>query len=86
MIDPIKDNFIQPLSIKEILDELKFFKDDCYRALSILKDEDLELRLKRQRISCFVNNYFDIGLFLIMRQWHICVNSSQNLRIKVHKQ
>ena len=55
MIDPIKDNFIQPLSIKEILDELKFFKDDCYRALSILKNEDLELRLKRQRISCFVN-------------------------------
>ena len=47
-MDPTKDNLTQPLSIKEILDELKIFKDDYYRAFSILNDEDLELHLKRQ--------------------------------------
>ena len=48
MINRIKDDFTQPLSIKEILDELKISKDDDYRVLSISKDEDLELHLKRQ--------------------------------------
>ena len=33
VIDPIKDNFTQPLSIKEVLDELEISKDDYYRAL-----------------------------------------------------
>ena len=61
-MDPNKDNLTQTLSIKEILDELKIFKDDYYRALSILNDEDLELHLKMQPNSCFVNKYSDIGL------------------------
>ena len=30
--------------------------------MSISKDEDLELHLKREPNSCFVNNYFDVGL------------------------
>ena len=59
---PNKDNFIQPLSAKEILDELEISKDDYYSALSISKDEDLELHLKREPNSCFINSYFDIGL------------------------
>ena len=62
MIDPTKDNFTQPLSVKEILDKLEISKNDYYRALSISKDEDLELHLKRKPNSCFVNNYFDVGL------------------------
>ena len=33
-----------------------------YKALPISKDEDLELHLKSQPNSCFVNNYFDVGL------------------------
>ena len=33
-----------------------------YKALSMSKDEDLELHLKIQPNSCFVNNYFDVGL------------------------
>ena len=37
-------------------------KVDYYRPLSISKDEDLELDLKRQLNSCFFNNYFDAGL------------------------
>ena len=62
MIDPTKDNFTQPLNVIEILDELETSKEDYCRALSILKDEDLELHLKRQPNSCFINNYFDIDL------------------------
>ena len=49
------------MSIKEISDELKISKDDFYRALSISKDEELELHLKRQLNSCFFNHYFDLG-------------------------
>ena len=62
MIDPTNDNFAQSPSVKEILDELEISKDDYYRALSISKDEDLEWHLKREPNSCFVNNYFDVGL------------------------
>ena len=51
MFDPTKDNFTQT-----------FLKGDYYRALPISKDEDLELHLKTGSISCFANNYFDIGL------------------------
>ena len=61
MIDPTKDNFTQPMSIKEISDELKISKDNYYRALPISKDEELELHLKKQLNSCFVNHYFDLG-------------------------
>ena len=56
MIDPTTDNFTQPLSVKEILDELEISKGDYYRALPLSKDEDLELHLKRE------TNYFDVGL------------------------
>ena len=62
MVDPAKDNVTQPLSIKEILDELRISKNDYYRVLSISKDEDLELNLKSQPNYCFVSNYSDVGL------------------------
>ena len=62
MIDPTKNNFTQPLSVKEILDELEISKEDYYRAFSISKDEDLELHLKTEPNSCYFNNYFDVGL------------------------
>ena len=57
--DATKDNFTQPLSIKEIQDELEISKDDYYRTLSLSKDDDLKLHLKGQPNSCLVNNYFD---------------------------
>ena len=43
VIDPTRDNFTQPLSIKEILDELNIPKDDYNRVLPKSKDEDLEV-------------------------------------------
>ena len=46
VIDSTRDNFTQPLSVKEILDELEISKDNYYRAFSISKDEGLELHLK----------------------------------------
>ena len=61
VIDPIKGNFTQPLSVQEILDELEISKVDYYRTFSISKDEDLELHLKRQPNSCFVKYYIDVG-------------------------
>ena len=62
MIDPIKDNITHPLDIKEILDELEIPKNDYYISLSISKNEDLELPLKRECNLYFANNYFDVGL------------------------
>ena len=62
MIDPTKDNFTEPISVKEILDELETSKNDYYKAFSISKDEDLQLHLKREPNSCFANNYFNVGL------------------------
>ena len=48
--------------IDSIKDELENFEGDYYRALSISKDEDIEMRLNREPYSCFVDNYFDLGL------------------------
>ena len=62
IIDPRKDNFQEPPSIIEILNQLDILEDDYYKALSISKDDDFELHLKREPNSCFVNNYFDDGL------------------------
>ena len=50
VIDPTKDNFTTPLSVKKVLRELEVSRDDYYRALSISKDEDLKLNLKRKPI------------------------------------
>ena len=57
VIYPTKDNFTQPLSVKEILDKLDVSKDDYYKALSISEEEDLELHLKREPNCYFTNNY-----------------------------
>ena len=48
---------LQPLSIPERLAEIQIVDDDSYRvALSISKDDDFELSLKRKPSSCFVTN------------------------------
>ena len=54
------------------------------------KDEDLELHLKTQPNSCFVNNYHDVSLKACQVnmdiQPDICVKIFQKLKINVHKQ
>lgn len=62
MIDPTKDSFTQPLTIKYILYKIQILVDDYCRTLPILKDKDLGLNLKKQPISCFFNNYVDVDL------------------------
>ena len=57
IIDPTKDNFTQPLTFNQ-----QNSRDDYYRTWSISKDEDLQLHLKRESTSRFVNNYSDVGL------------------------
>ena len=56
VIDPTKENFTQPLTIKKILDDLKI-SNDYYKVFPILKGEGLVLHLKRQPNSCFVNKF-----------------------------
>ena len=41
---------------------MEISKDDYCKALSVSKDPYLELHLKREPYSCFVNNYFNVGL------------------------
>ena len=62
VIDPIKDNFTLPLSVKEILDELQISNDVSYKALSIAKDVALELHLKIEPNSYFVISYPNVDL------------------------
>ena len=52
-MDPAKDNSTQPLSIKEILDELKISKDDYYRLCQYQKIKVYSC-LERQPNSCFI--------------------------------
>lgn len=50
------------MSIPEIFEELQIADDCYYKALSISKDDGLELHVKKKLNSCFVSNYFDDGL------------------------
>ena len=52
MIGPTKDTFIQPLSIKEVLDELKTFTNDYCRSF----------KTTFEKRTYFANNYFNNGL------------------------
>ena len=62
VIDPSRENYQAPPTIKEILLELSISSEEYYQALSISEDNDYELHLIRPPNSCFVNNYFSDGL------------------------
>ena len=49
-------------SISEVLEELGINEVEYESTLKILDDLGFQLHLKRPTDSCFVNNYFDIGL------------------------
>ena len=79
VIDPTKDIFTKLLSIKEILDELKFSKDFYCRVFL----EDLELHLKGilfPALSIVSVLAWKLGkqiwsfnrLLMSIRQWHMC--------------
>ena len=62
VIDPSKANFEEPETIQQILHKLDLTEEVYYKALSISKDTDFDIYLRRPPNSCFVNNYFAEGL------------------------
>ena len=60
--DSSKDTFVNLKSISEVLEELGISEVEYESALKISDDQGFQLHLKRPTDSCFVNNYFDIGL------------------------
>ena len=60
--DPLKEDFVEPKSISEILTDLGVSVDAYYSALEISDDTDFQIHLRRPPNSCFVNNYFQLGL------------------------
>ena len=57
-----KDNFREPKTIEEILDELEIPHDIYYHFLKISPDNSYQINFKRTPKSCFTNNYFEEGL------------------------
>ena len=49
------------LTISQIYLEFGIIEKEYYKALSLWKDDDFELRSIRPPISCFVNNWFEHG-------------------------
>ena len=49
-------------SISEVLKELNISEEEYENALKISDDNDFQLHFQEAINSCFVNNYFDIGL------------------------
>ena len=62
ILNPLKENYIEPKSISEILAELEITEQEYYNALAISTDTDFQIHLKRFPNSCFINNYFVDGL------------------------
>ena len=57
-----KEGYVAPPTISQVLSELNISEEDYYHALSISSDDDFEIHLKRPTTSCFINNYFAVGL------------------------
>ena len=61
-LGPSWDDFTEIKSISEVLKELNISETEYENALKISADKAFQLLLRRPTNSCFVNNYFDIGL------------------------
>ena len=60
--DPSRGVFIEVKSISEVLKELDISVEKYENALKISDDNSAQLHLRWPTDSCFLNNYFDIGL------------------------
>ena len=60
--DSSKDTFVNLKSVSKVLEETNITEEEYKSALKISDNQDFQLHLKRPTESCFVNNYFDIGL------------------------
>ena len=62
ILDPLKDNYKEPKTIDQILNELGIPKDVYYENLAISTDTGFQIHYKRSPAACFINNYFEAGL------------------------
>ena len=60
--DVPREDYIEPKSIEEILNMIDINVDAYYRSLEISDDNDFQIHQRRTPTSCFVNNYFKVGL------------------------
>ena len=60
-LDPNESTYVPDKTITDILKRLDIIEDHYYIAL-FFPDNDFKLHLKRPSDSCFINNYFSIGL------------------------
>lgn len=62
VLNPDKSPYNPTKSEKEILSSLGITEEQYYRALSVSRDSEFDLHLKRPLDSCFINNYFVAGV------------------------
>ena len=60
--DHTREDYEKVKSTEEILDLLHISVDEYYYYLAISEDDNFQIHLRRPPNSCFVNNYFKIGL------------------------
>ena len=62
VMKPLKADFEELLSIRNIFAGLGITEKEYYSALTISIDTDFQIHIKREPNACFVNNYFVEGL------------------------
>ena len=62
VLNPSKENYYATITENETFNSAGVTEHEYYWALSISADSDFDLHLKRPIDSCFINNYFVIGI------------------------
>ena len=62
IMNPLKEDFEETVSIKNIIAELGFPEQQYCNGLIISSDSDFHINIKRAQNACFVNNVFTEGL------------------------
>ena len=62
VLNPLKADFEELPSIRNIFAGLGITEEEYYSTLTICIDTDFQIHIKREPNACFVNNYFVEGL------------------------
>ena len=62
ILNPSKSEYNSDLTPAQVLANVDISEQDYYWALSVSADSDYDLHLKRSTDSCFINNYFVVGV------------------------
>ena len=60
--DPFRNDYQQPKTISQILEELEIDEEEYYGCLSTSSDSSFQIHFKRSPESCFTNNFFEDGI------------------------